>query len=225
MKTLFIEARKKHFPEINISRLPKNIGLLYTIQYRDLFEKVKKELENQGKNIFVGKSSLAKGQIIGCNIQSALNIENKVDCFLLISSGKFHAFSLALQLSRILPIYIIGTGTSCSGSEVAGKIEQVPESEIESLKKKRKAALSKFIAADRVGIIVSTKPGQQNLKDALKIKKKIKKAFIFISETISIKELENFKIDSWINTACPGIVFDSPNIINLSEYSNIEKLK
>jgi len=211
MKTLFIEAKNKNLPEISgLSGLPDKIGLLYTVQYRQLFEKIKADLENNGKRVFVGKSSLTDGQIIGCNIKSALAIEGKVDCFLLVSSGKFHALSLAMNTG--LPIYIIG----------AGKIEQIPEKDIEILKKKRKAAISKFLAADKIGIIVSTKQGQNNLKVALDIKKKIKSSFIFISDTINIRELENFKIDSWLNTACPGIAFDASNIINLSDYQKIQ---
>lgn len=213
MKILHIDAQRKHFQDIDsrlFQILPEKIGLLYTIQYKPLFEKVKKELEKQEKKVFVGKAILEEGQIIGCDVGSALAIENKVDCLLLVSSGRFHAFSLAQSISK--PIYIIREG----------KLEQIEQEEINIMRKKRKAALSKFLMANRIGIIVSTKHGQNNLKKAIEIQKKLKKeSFIFISETINIKELENFKIDSWINTACPGIAFDYPNIINLNEYQKI----
>jgi len=219
MKTLFIEAEKKHFEKINPSiflNLPEKIGLLYTIQYKPLFEKIKEILKNQGKKVFIGKGALNKGQIIGCNVQSALSIQDNVDCFVLVSSGKFHAFSLALQLGK--PIYIIR----------GAKIEQLEREEVELIRKKRKAAVSKFLLSNKIGIIVSTKPGQCNMQKALEIKEKLskeKKAFLFISDTISPKELENFKIDFWINTACPGIAFDVQNMLNLSDYLTIEKFK
>jgi len=219
MKTLFIGAEKKHFEKLNpsiFSGLPEKIGLLYTIQYKPMFENVKEILEKQGKKVFIGKGALDEGQIIGCNVQSALLIQDNVDCFVLISSGKFHAFSLALQLGK--PLYII------RGS----KIEQLESEEIELIRKKRKAAVSKFLLSEKVGIIVSTKPGQCNIQKALEIKEKLskeKKVFLFISDTINPKELENFKIDFWINTACPGIAFDVPNIINLNDYLTIEKFK
>ena len=219
MKTLFIEVKKKSFENINIdfSRLPGKIGLLYTIQYSPLFEKIKMQMEKAGKKVFIGKSSLQPGQIIGCNLSNALEIEKNIDCFVLLTSGKWHGISLALSTDK--PIYIIEEGN----------LRQISPEEIEILKKKRKAALSKFILAEKIGIIVSTKPGQNRLSDALKIKneliKKNKEVFLFISDCISKNELENFKIDSWLNTACPGIVFDIPNIINLFEYQSIEKLK
>ena len=215
MKILNLEAQKKSFILPNLDSLPQRVGLLYTIQYKQLFEKIKKELEKNGKNVIVGKALLSEGQIIGCNIDSALAVQNKVDCFVLVSSGRFHAASLMLGLNK--PIYIIGE-----------KVEKIPQQEIDALKKRRKAAVSKFLLADKIGIIVSTKRGQQKMNDALKLKQELskkKKVFLFISDSINLKELENFRIDSWINTACPGLALDAPNVINLSEYRSIEKFK
>jgi 2-(3-amino-3-carboxypropyl)histidine synthase len=216
MKLLFIESKKKFFQSVpNLDFLPEKIGLLYSVQYKPLFEKIKVELEKNKKKVFVGKSSLNEGQILGCNIQSALSIESKVDCFLLVSSGKFHALSLMLNAKK--PLYILGD-----------KIERIGEKEIESLKKKRKAALSKFLLANRIGIIASTKQGQQNMIEAIKLKKQLKaehkEAFVFISDNINTAEFENFKIDFWVNTACPGIIFDVPNMINISELKTIIKV-
>ena len=173
MKSMFIEAKKKS-PDIKLdfSVLPERVGLLYTIQYKELFEKIRKELEKTRK-VVIGKSLLAEGQVLGCRPESALAIENKIDCFFLVSSGRFHAMSLALRTG--VPIYIIGERG----------IEFIQHEEIDILRKKRKAAISKFIFAERVGIIVSTKPGQQNLKEAIELKNKIKKkSFIFITSLL-----------------------------------------
>ena len=57
-------------------------------------------------------------------------------------------------------------------SENEGQIENL-EQEIEQLKIKRKTALMKFLNADKIGILVSTKPGQENMKQAQKIKEKL----------------------------------------------------
>ncbi|MEM2956049.1 MAG: diphthamide synthesis protein [Candidatus Pacearchaeota archaeon] len=212
MKTLFIEAKKRHFEntELDFSCIPQKVGLLYTIQFEQIAKKIKTELEKQGKKVILG------GQITGCNFSSALKIEKNIDCFLLISSGKFHPLSLALNVNK--PIYII----------INNKLEKIDSQHI---KKKRKAAISKFLLADKIGIIISTKPRQFKLKKAILLKNKLKekKVFLFISDTIDKKELENFQIDAWLNTACPGLIFDISNMINLSEYKNlnksIEKLK
>jgi len=216
MKTLFIEAKKKSADTIYMDNIMcyKNIGLFYTVQFKPLFEKIKKQLESKGKKVFSGKSSLYEGQIIGCNTSAPVSVEKKVECFVLLTSGKFHALSLSLNVNS--PIYTISNK----------KLERIPEIEINLLKQKRKAAVSKFILADNIGIIVSIKHGQNNMLKALEIKNKLKKknVFIFIAETIDKKELENFKIDSWINTACPGLMFDIPNMINLSEYNSLKRI-
>ncbi len=89
-----------------------------------------------------------------------------------------------------------------------------------------------FLSTDTVGILVSIKPGQENLKQAIELKKKIeksgksdKKAFIFIADIISIEELENFTCKAWINTACPNIIFDSTKIINPDDLYKTERFK
>ncbi len=214
MKTLFLEARKQHnrivFPSMDF--LPQKIGLLYTIQFKDTLPLLKSHLESMGKKVFIGKGNLAyDGQVLGCDASSARAIESKVDCFVIITSGKWHASSVFLSIEK--PLYILGDE----------KIEKV---DIEYFKQKRKAALSKFLFSDRIGILVTTKPGQQKFKQALKLKEELEKkdkiCHIFIADNININEFENFKIDFWVNTACSGLIFDSQKIINLEEYYSIK---
>ncbi len=55
MKTLFIKAKRKNFGEIgkNLLNLPKNLHIIYTIQYKDFAEDIKNYLEkNNFKIIF-----------------------------------------------------------------------------------------------------------------------------------------------------------------------------
>jgi len=61
--------------------------------------------------------------------------------------------------------------------------------------------------------LITTKPGQNNLKKALELKSndkyKDKNFYFFLDDTVNFAELENFNfIDCWINTACPRIAFD-----------------
>ncbi len=203
MKTLFIPAKLKNL-NINlskkeISKLPKKLLLLYTIQYQGLAEQIKKQLE--ADNIIISGPE----QVLGCS-----KINTKLP-LLLISTGDFHARNLYLQ-SPI--IYMLKNN----------KIIKIPKSEINKLKTQKKTALIKFLNAEKIGILVSTKPGQNNLNLALKLKEKLQKryksqkqVFIFISDNIDINQFENFQIDSWVNTACPGIAVDKPAIINYDE--------
>ena len=81
--------------------------------------------------------------------------------------------------------------------------------------------LEQYADVDKPNFIVSL-PKEHNVqeKEILELKQKLsktKKAFIFISDSIDINQFENFNIDCWINTACLGLSFNNPNIINYSE--------
>jgi len=204
MKTLFIPAIKKNLdiqlPKSEIKKLPKKLLLLYSIQYKTLTKSIKSQLEKA--NIKVLKTQ----QILGCSkINTTLPI-------LLITTGKFHALNLYTQSSAIYLLY-------------NNAIKKISNKEINKLKTQRKTALLKFLSANKIGILVSTKPGQQNLKKAISIKKQLlkkhKQPYIFISNNIDINQFENFQIDSWINTACPGLAYDNPSIINIDELPKI----
>ena len=62
----------------------------------------------------------------------------------------------------------------------------------------------------KIGVIVSTKPGQEKLQLALKLGYPV-----FVCNEVDENELENFQMDYWINTACNRI--EGKNIINLED--------
>jgi diphthamide biosynthesis enzyme Dph1/Dph2-like protein len=206
MKILYLEAKKPHNnAELQINpkcfkELPKTLFIAYSIQYKELAQKIKQLLSKKSYNITAFK------QVLGCT-QLKTN-----SAILLIGSGKFHALGLALQNKG--PVYIYNNNT----------ITQIPKKDIELLKKRKQAALAKLIMARKVGILVTTKPGQNKSNLAQKLKKQLEKhnkqAYIFISNNINLQELENFKIQSWINTACPGLTYDHPNILNILDLSS-----
>jgi diphthamide biosynthesis enzyme Dph1/Dph2-like protein len=204
MKTLYIPAIQKNLDiklnKSEIAKLPRKLFLAYSIQYQDLANNIAKQLKQQ--KIQIQK----KQQVLGCS-----KISNKNNLpILLISTGKFHAENIMLQASALFVLE-------------NNKIIKIPQSEINKLKAKKQTALIKFLKAKEVGILVSTKPGQENLNKAIKLKKQFenqktpKQAHIFISNNIDINQFENFNIDSWINTACNGLARDNPNIININD--------
>ena len=201
MKTMFIPAKakteisKNKIFEIS-KKLPKKIAIVYSIQYQDTARKVK-EILSECHQI----TSLT--QVLGC---SNPKFPTSTEALLLIGSGKFHAVSLAFETK--LPIYILNKDN----------LEKVSEQEVQSLEKKHKASKLKFLTSKKIGILISTKPGQENLERALSIKKKLKdkKSYMFISNNINPLEFENFGLDCWINTACPRIDFNA-QVINMNE--------
>jgi 2-(3-amino-3-carboxypropyl)histidine synthase len=205
MKTIFIPAEINS--EIDSSKifkiskkLPKNIAIAYSIQYKKIAFKIKEILSKNHKIV-----SLT--QVLGCS--NAKFIKN-ARAILIITDGKFHAISLASESK--LPVYIF-----CNN-----KLEKVSLGDIKNVKKKKKASYLKYLNADKIGILVSTKPGQQNLKRALELKKhvKSKSSYLFIANNLNKSEFENFlDIGSWVNTACPRLDFDT-SIVDMGEITN-----
>jgi len=199
MKTLFIPAKSKatlnrsKIKELS-KKLPKNIAIAYSIQYQELAFEIRKILLNH--------HILKIIQVLGC---SQPKFPKNTKAVLLIGSGRFHAVSLAYETK--LPIYILEKN----------QLTKISEKDLELYEKKNKASYLKFLNAENVGILISTKPGQENLQRALNLKKKLKKnSYLFISNAIDIHEFENFGLDCWVNTACPRLDMDS-SIININK--------
>lgn len=206
MKVLYIESKLRNLvldiSKEDIKKLPNKLILTYTIQFKDIVELLIDKLEKN--KIKVDKVQ----QVLGCS-----KISNKENLpILMIGEGRFHLMNLYLQASEV---YILENN----------HIIKISSEEIDSIRKKRKSALIKFLSGNNIGILVSTKPGQENFNKALKLKddliKKGKVPYIFLTDNIDIREFENFNIDSWVNTACIGMAYDNPNIINYEEIKEI----
>ena len=213
-KTIFIPAKAIVSIEPLIEKIKEQFknrktGLIAAVQFLDYLQELKRECSN----------AIIGGQILGCNINNALKIKNKVDCFIFVGSGEFHPLEVALRTSK--PVYI--------ANPVTNEITQIPDEEVEAIKKQRKGKLLKFISAETVGVLVSAKRGQYRLKNALELKKRFSKEFkindyrikpketyVFIFDTLRAEELDNFPaVECWINTACPRI--EGKSIINLED--------
>ena len=204
MKTLFIEAKSdlkvKLSPEVleKIKKETSNIGLFTTVQFFDNLDALKKQLSDTGIEVklFLGPHSKYEGQILGCTIM-------KFDCsaFLYVGDGKFHPEALVIK-NQEKPVFCY--------DPFKRKLEYLDRIAIDKGMKKQKAGLTHFYSKQKIGVIVSTKPGQFHLRKARELKKKFptKKFFIFIGNTIDFDQLENFPfIEAWVNTACPRISY------------------
>jgi len=212
MKIIHIPAKsnleiKIPASELKKQKLPKKIGLVTTIQHLHALPALAKQI----------KGARAVGQILGCNVGAAEKIKGKVDAFLFVGTGEFHPIAVALKTNK--PVFIF--------NPVSQKLSKLDEKTISDFRQQRKGALLKFLHAKNVGILVSTKHGQQRFAEARKLKKKLekkqglnqgKKCYIFVFDTLEFSQLENFPfIDSWLNTACPRIADGRSDIINLGE--------
>lgn len=211
MKTIFIETKRK-FKDSDVKlsildKLPgKTISLAATIQYIGLIPKIKKYLESRGKKVTLKKGAYYEGHVLGCNSSA---FDNSADSLLMITDGKFHAMNNAIQLQK--EIYVFTTRT----------LEKIEQKEIDAHNKKTETKKKKFLMANNIGLLVSTKHGQHQKaihKIAEKIEKSGKSVYLFESNNIDTSEFENFpQIQMWVNTACFGLARDDMRIINLSD--------
>ncbi|MBW2993776.1 diphthamide synthesis protein [Candidatus Woesearchaeota archaeon] len=208
MKTLFIHAKSNEavLPAVEKAAklLGRKVGLVTTIQHRSKLKEAKKLLESKGKKVFTA------GTVLGCDVSNAKKIEKKVDAFLYIGTGEFHPLGIALETKK--PVIIANPSS--------GNVSRIKKSDAEKIRKKTKGAYIKFLTAKKIGILVSTKPGQNNLKQALALKKKLKdkETYIFIANEIDSGQFENFPfIECWVNTACPRIADNIKGMVNIED--------
>ena len=219
MKLMFVEARCKKpvFIGKHVLKLPEKIGLVTTVQFIGQVKEVKLQLEKEGKKVFFGKGKYAayQAQVLGCDVDSAVSIEKKVDAFLYIGSGMFHPTAISLKTKKDVFTF----------NPLTNKFNKIDGKDVERINKRKKGALIKFLSSKEIGVIVTTKPGQEQLKKAFELKSKFKdKNFYFlIFNTIDFNQLENFPfIECFVNTACPRIALDdsiklTKSIINLED--------
>jgi 2-(3-amino-3-carboxypropyl)histidine synthase len=192
----------------------KDIGLITSIQFVKLVPKVGEFLKKKGKNVFTYKSLQYPGQILGCRLEAAKNIEAKIDCFLCISAGKFYGWGLTISSPK---------PTLCLDLETK-KIYS-----LDDMKKRMSKIIawnkSQFEDAKNVGVLVSWKKGQHKV---LSIKAKLeeigKTVYVLAMDEVTPEKLEGLKLDFLVNTACPRIGWDdfSKYRIPMLNYDELE---
>jgi len=203
MKTLFIEAeyaKKVTLPKKLIDSLPKKTALFMSVQFIKNAKSMIKDIESKGRKVIKITPSHCKYecQLLGCSIEK---FKGDFDAFLYVGDGMFHPKALLLKNEK--PVFVY--------NPFSDKFFEVDNAEVEILRKKQKGALLKFYSSKEVGVLISAKPGQYNIKDAEKLKEKYKgKNFYFlIADTFDFQSLEDFPfIECFVNTACKRIAYD-----------------
>lgn len=203
-RVVFIEARSDVdvLPAVKIA-LPllksQRIGLITTVQHVHKLDDVAILLREHGKVAVVGKGDRRvsyPGQVLGCNFTSA-----RVDCgeFLYIGGGVFHPLGIA-----------IATGKKVIAADP--ELNKASEVDPERFQRKRAGYIERSMDAKVFGIIVSTKNGQNRMELAEKLKeiarRKGRTGTIILMDLVTPEQLCGFKVDAFVNTACPRITID-----------------
>lgn len=185
----------------SLKLLNKNVGLITTVQHVKQLKKVKNFLEKNKFNVFIGKGSKRvkyNGQILGCDFSSAKNIANKVDNFLFIGSGVFHAIGVSISTNKKVV---------CANPFT----NEVFEIEEDKILKKRFGLIEKAKNYKNFGIIIGEKFAQRRINLALKLKKiaeeKNKKAFLISLNEVN-ENIDYLLLDAFVSTICPRVAID-----------------
>ncbi len=173
----------------------KKVALFSTTQYLNHLGFVEKILEKKGISV------QGKCTVLGCSYSCVKALEGKSEAVAFYGDGLFHALGLGFAAKK--PVFFLN-----------GVEEQLTELNVkkELFLRKRIAMIEKAKQAKLVAIWVSTKKGQQKMRLAEEIKKKLqakgKKALLVASDFISPEYLLGLKAEAIVCTACPRIALD-----------------
>lgn len=208
---LYIEARSEVDPKPAVERALtliqgwERVGLTTTAQHAHGLGEVEEILRGKGIEPHIGKGSGLKraGLVTGCDYGSAISIMEIVDGYLFLGGGRFHPMGLALATGK----RVVAADPYMASAFI------IDEEEIRRMTMRRLAAMEAARGAERFLIVVSLKPGQFHLKEALNLKTALeghgKRAVILCLDEVRAEVLNNFtEAEAFIDTACPRIALD-----------------
>lgn len=234
MKVMFLDAPYSRSVELSQDTLDYlkekgylKVGLYSSVQFVGKLEEVKKQLKEAGIVFHTYKADRTnvEGQLLGCDsFPDSLNLKREVDCFLYIGDGKFHPLALVYGQKEEKKEII------CN-DPLQKKMFLVSQEDVSSILKRYKGSLVRFLSSRNIGVIVTIKPGQEQLKPAFLLEKKYqdKKFYYFIDNNVSFDQLENYPfIEAWVNTSCPRVGLDDQEkflkgVINLNDALRVEE--
>ncbi|MDD2666616.1 MAG: diphthamide biosynthesis enzyme Dph2 [Methanocellales archaeon] len=191
----------------------KRVGLITTVQHVHKLGEARDYLLQHGKDCLIGKGDSRikyDGQILGCNF-SAARID--ADEFIYIGSGDFHPLGVTLATSKRV---IIADPMS----------KEVREIDPKPILRQRYAIIAKALSAKTFGILVSTKSAQTRIELARKLQEKALEkgleAHLISMNEITPELLLFFKVDAFVNTACPRIAIDDAALFKTPMITPIE---
>lgn len=184
----------------------KKIGLATTVQHIHQIDEIKEKLVEKGIDGLIGGGTGVTpldGQILGCSYGTVIAIKSEVDAYLYVGGGKFHPTGIAMNTDK--PVIV--------ANPYNGEVSRVSEDDLMDIAKRRMAAITVSKEATVFGILVSSKPGQNRLKEAEEIADKLTEAgkipVIIYMDEIRPEHVNNYtEPEVLVNTACPRIAID-----------------
>ncbi|HEY6237960.1 MAG TPA: diphthamide biosynthesis enzyme Dph2 [Thermoplasmata archaeon] len=188
---------------LDAAGVPRRLGLVVSVQHLDLVGPLSESLRASGRTVEVGEGDhrLAyPGQALGCNYTSAESIQDRVDAYVFLGTGRFHPLGLAFAVDR--PVWSL--------DPVQGTLE--PPIDRATLIGRRQLLVAGCRDARRFGILVSSFAGQDRSGMGLALQRRARasgrEAEILVFDRLDPRDLEGRDVDAYVNTACPRIALD-----------------
>ena len=205
------------------------IGIMTTIQHIHQLESVADFFRKNGKEVVIGKPyGFAKknGQILGCDAGSAASIDRSVEALVYFGGGMFHPLGALLMTTK--PFLLI--------EPFQGSVEFLDKYR-ETYAKRSRGKIMASVDARNIGILVTTKNGQNNMPMARILKNKVEnaglglRAAVLVSNTFDFDSINNMlEFDAFVNTACPRIAIDDTDrlrkpLLSANELNEVLRIK
>lgn len=181
-----------------------HIGLLCSIQYLDQMHRVRELMEKYGFRVTVGRQDSRMkypGQVLGCNFSAAHSISEEVDCYVVVSTGKFHA--IGAQLASEKDVFILDMNER--------KLVEI-RPETDKFLRRRYAKLFKAREARKICVVTDTKIGQYRIRLANRVMDQAKSqgldAVLLTANDVRPTDYENMRCDAVVFTGCPRVSLD-----------------
>jgi 2-(3-amino-3-carboxypropyl)histidine synthase len=172
------------------------VGLLTTVQHVHLIPAMELFLQAKGLTCSVAEGcgrTPNRGQVLGCSFTAAKS--TGADEILFVGTGLFHPIGIALAThARVIAL-----------DPLTGFAQEVTA---DALLRRRFAIMEKARGSKSVGIIVSTKSGQQRMDLAHRLASLSPAAVIVTMREVNPDELLNLGFACYVNTACPRLAYD-----------------
>jgi len=206
--TMFLEVRMDFDVRRGLleseDRIAERVGLVTTAQHLHLLPLAEQTLQEMGRKVMVSKGDAriaAPGQVLGCNVTSALRLKGFVDQYVFVGSGYFHP--LAVTLSTGLPVL--------SMDPYRGVVDDLQEM-AEKIVRQRYAAMAKAKDAKDWLIILCDKPGQRRMSLARSCQAMLRakglRADLLLLNEVRAEALLPYRAEAAVSTACPRLAID-----------------
>jgi len=187
----------------------ENVALLTTIQHLHELRHAKSLLSEHGINVFLARSSkpyMREGLITGCDVEAAKALESKVEAFLVVSGGVFHALGVGLITRK----------TVFAADPYTNRVLDI-ERNVRRVIAVRLNHLADALDAREALIVASTKPGQFSATRIRRVKAFLSSRGINCKVAVFgdldrgvLEDLGSF--DVYVNAACPRLAVDDYHI-------------